>query len=115
MKTVVGSNGRYLRANTLDFAIGCIDGGRQRRRTDFNNGRHRWGCHGSNGSSRLRRAYHFKECFQSHDFAFPNTNADSGRFGQITHTVSQPTTIYGSGLGTAASPRVIELQAKFVF
>jgi hypothetical protein len=29
--------------------------------------------------------------------------------------VSQPTTIYGSGLGADASPRVIELQAKFVF
>jgi len=27
----------------------------------------------------------------------------------------EPTTIYGSGLGADASPRVIELQAKFVF
>jgi hypothetical protein len=49
------------------------------------------------------------------NFAFPNTNADSGQFGQITQTISQPTTIYGSGLGADASPRVIELQAKFVF
>jgi len=49
------------------------------------------------------------------NFAFPNTNADSGQFGQITSTVSQPTTIYGAGLGADASPRVIELQGKLVF
>jgi hypothetical protein len=49
------------------------------------------------------------------NFAFPTTNIDSAQFGQITSTVSQPTTIYGSGLGADASPRVIELQAKFVF
>jgi hypothetical protein len=49
------------------------------------------------------------------NFAFPNTNIDSNQFGQITANVSQPTTIYGSGLGADASPRVIELQAKFVF
>jgi len=49
------------------------------------------------------------------NFAFPNTNVDSNQFGQITQTVSQPTTIYGSGLGADASPRVIELQGKFVF
>jgi hypothetical protein len=40
---------------------------------------------------------------------------DSNQFGQITQTVSQPTTIYGAGLGADASPRVIELQGKFVF
>jgi len=39
----------------------------------------------------------------------------NGEVGQITQTVSQLRTIYGSGLGTDASPRVIELQAKFVF
>jgi Carboxypeptidase regulatory-like domain len=49
------------------------------------------------------------------NFAFPNTNVDSAGFGQITATVSQPTTIYGSGLGADASPRVIELQGKLVF
>lgn len=57
----------------------------------------------------------FFNLFNHPNFAFPNTNADSGQFGQITSTVSQPTTIYGSGLGADASPRVIELQAKFVF
>jgi Carboxypeptidase regulatory-like domain len=57
----------------------------------------------------------FFNLFNHPNFAFPNTNADSGQFGQITATISQPTTIYGSGLGADASPRVIELQAKFVF
>jgi hypothetical protein len=57
----------------------------------------------------------FFNLFNHPNFAFPNTNVDSGGFGQITQTVSQPTTIYGSGLGADASPRVIELQAKFVF
>jgi hypothetical protein len=57
----------------------------------------------------------FFNLFHHPNFAFPNTNADSGQFGQITQTVSQPTTICGSGLGAEASPRVIELQAKFVF
>jgi hypothetical protein len=57
----------------------------------------------------------FFNLFNHPNFAFPNTNVDSGQFGQITQTVSQPTTIYGSGLGADASPRVIELQGKLVF
>jgi hypothetical protein len=57
----------------------------------------------------------FFNLFNHPNFAFPNTDVDSNQFGQITQTVSQPTTIYGSGLGADASPRVIELQAKFVF
>jgi hypothetical protein len=57
----------------------------------------------------------FFNFFNHPNFAFPNTNVDSNQFGQITQTVSQPTTIYGSGLGADASPRVIEIQGKFVF
>ena len=57
----------------------------------------------------------FFNLFNHPNFAFPNTNIDSSQFGQITQTVSQPTTIYGAGLMADASPRVIELQAKFVF
>ena len=57
----------------------------------------------------------FFNFFNHPNFAFPNTNVDSAQFGQITSTVSQPTTIYGSGLGADASPRVIELEGKFVF
>jgi hypothetical protein len=57
----------------------------------------------------------FFNLFNHPNFAFPNTNIDSNQFGQITQTVSQPTTIYGSGLGADASSRVIELQGKLVF
>jgi hypothetical protein len=57
----------------------------------------------------------FFNLFNHPNFAFPNTDVDSNQFGQITQTVSQPTTIYGAGLGADASPRVIELQGKFVF
>ena len=57
----------------------------------------------------------FFNLFNHPNFAFPNTNANSGQFGQITQTVSQSTTIYGSGMGADASSRVIELHAKFVF
>jgi CheY-like chemotaxis protein len=57
----------------------------------------------------------FFNFFNHPNFGFPNTNIDSKQFGQITSAVSQPTTIYGSGLQADASPRVIEMQAKFVF
>jgi hypothetical protein len=66
-------------------------------------------------SANLTVGARFFNLFNHPNFAFPNTDIDSNQFGQITSTVSQPTTIYGSGLGADASPRVIELQAKFVF
>lgn len=66
-------------------------------------------------SANLSVGARFFNLFNHPNFAFPNTNIDSPQFGQITSTVSQPTTIYGSGLGADASPRVTELQAKFVF
>jgi hypothetical protein len=57
----------------------------------------------------------FFNLFNHPNFAFPVTDMDNPQFGQILKTVSQPTTIYGSGLGADASPRVIEIQAKFTF
>ena len=57
----------------------------------------------------------FFNFFNHPDFYFPIMNADSPLFGQIIQTISTPTSIYGSGLGADASPRVIQLQAKFVF
>jgi len=59
----------------------------------------------------------FFNIFNHPDFYFPvmNLNNGSGQFGQITQTVSTPTSIYGSGLGANASPRLIQLQAKFTF
>ena len=49
------------------------------------------------------------------NFNFPVMNLDSPQFGQIIQTVSSPTSIFGSGLGADASPRLIQLQAKVVF
>jgi Carboxypeptidase regulatory-like domain len=58
----------------------------------------------------------FFNLFNHPDFNFPVMNVDNtGQFGQIISTVSSPTSIYGSGLGADASPRVIQLQAKFTF
>jgi len=57
----------------------------------------------------------FFNLFNHPNFDFPVMNADSPQFGQIIQTVSTPTSIYGSGLGADASPRVIQLQAKFTF
>jgi hypothetical protein len=57
----------------------------------------------------------FFNLFNHPDFGFPIMNNSSPAFGQIISTVSTPTSIYGSGLGADASPRVIQLQAKITF
>ena len=50
------------------------------------------------------------------DFYFPVMNLDNtAQFGHIIQTIGTPTSIYGSGLGANASPRLIQLQAKFTF
>jgi len=53
--------------------------------------------------------------FNHPNFNYPIGNVDNPQFGQIVSTISTPTSIYGSGLGADASPRVIQLQAKFTF
>jgi hypothetical protein len=58
----------------------------------------------------------FFNFFNHPNFAYPIANIDNPAFGTIPGpTVSAPTTIYGSGLGADASPRVIQLQAEFQF
>jgi len=57
----------------------------------------------------------FFNLFNHPNFFFPIGNADNSQFGQIISTVSSPTSIYGSGLGADASPRLVQLQAKFTF
>jgi hypothetical protein len=49
------------------------------------------------------------------NFYFPVMDLDAPQFGQILQTIGSPTTIFGSGLGANASPRLVQLQAKFVF
>jgi hypothetical protein len=58
----------------------------------------------------------FFNLFNHPNFGFPVMNLDnSANFGQILQTVGSPTSIFGSGLGADSSPRIIQLQAKFVF
>ncbi|HWY58920.1 MAG TPA: carboxypeptidase-like regulatory domain-containing protein [Terriglobales bacterium] len=57
----------------------------------------------------------FFNIFNHPNFNFPIENANSSQFGQITSTISTPTSIYGSGLGADASPRLIQIQGKITF
>ena len=59
----------------------------------------------------------FFNIFNHPNFAFPVMiySPNSPNFGRIIQTVSSPTSIYGSGLGADASPRLVQLQAKFTF
>jgi hypothetical protein len=57
----------------------------------------------------------FFNVFNHPDFNFPISNANSSQFGQITSTISSPTSIYGSGLGADASPRLVQIQGKITF
>jgi hypothetical protein len=57
----------------------------------------------------------FFNIFNHPTFYFPVMNLDSTQFGQIIQTVGSPTSIFASGLGANASPRLIQLPAKFVF
>lgn len=57
----------------------------------------------------------FFNAFNHPNFYFPVMDMDSPQFGQIIQTIGSPTSIFGSGLGANASPRLVQLQAKFVF
>jgi hypothetical protein len=57
----------------------------------------------------------FFNIFNHPNFFFPIGNSDSAQFGSIVATVSSPTSIYGSGLGADASPRLIQFQGKITF
>jgi hypothetical protein len=57
----------------------------------------------------------FFNFFNHPNFAFPVTDINNTEFGHIQSMVSQPTTIYGSGLGADAAPRVIEFEGKINF
>jgi len=50
------------------------------------------------------------------DFANPIFNySNTGSFGYVQNTVSVPTSVFGSFLGGDASPRILQLKAKFTF
>jgi len=57
----------------------------------------------------------FYNIFNHPNFDAPVMDVSSTRFGQIIKTVSPPTTLFGSGLGADASPRLIQLKVQFSF
>jgi hypothetical protein len=58
----------------------------------------------------------FFNLFNHPNFYFPIMNVDNtSNFGSIQKAASSPTSIYGSGLITDTSERIIQLQAKFTF
>lgn len=57
----------------------------------------------------------FFNVFNHPNFDAPVLDVSSSRFGQITKTVSGPTTVFGSVLGADASPRLIQLKLQFNF
>jgi len=53
--------------------------------------------------------------FNHPNFANPIYDISSPVFGQVFSTVSVPTSVFGSFLGGDASPRILQLKAKFQF
>ena len=66
-------------------------------------------------SAQFGLGFQFFNLFNHPNFQQPVVDVRCGSFGKILATVSSPTTIYGSGLGGDASPRLIQLKAQFRF
>jgi hypothetical protein len=49
------------------------------------------------------------------NFDLPGNNVALGNFGQITNSVSSPSSAYGSFMGSAVSGRLVQLVVKFAF
>jgi hypothetical protein len=57
----------------------------------------------------------FFNLFNHPNFESPVNDISSGNFGHVLDTVNTPTSILGSALGADASPRLVQLTAKFIF
>jgi hypothetical protein len=66
-------------------------------------------------SAKLGIGAQFFNLFNHPNFESPVNDINSANFGQVLDTVNTPTSILGSGLGADASPRLIQLTAKFTF
>ena len=53
--------------------------------------------------------------FNHPNFGLPTSDVNSGNFGLITSTQSSPTSIYGTGQGSAVSGRVLVVFGKLIF
>lgn len=66
-------------------------------------------------SAKLALGFQFFNVFNHPNFDQPVNNVADPQFGQILNTVSPPTSIFGSGLGADASPRLIQVRASLTF
>ncbi len=57
----------------------------------------------------------FYNVFNHPNFQSAIGDVSNGQFGQVVRTVSPPTTVFGSGLGADASPRLIQAKLQFTF
>ena len=66
-------------------------------------------------SVKLILGFQFFNVLNHPNFDQPIANLFSTQFGRIINTVSSPTSIFGSGLGADASPRLIQVHAQLTF
>lgn len=66
-------------------------------------------------TSRLSLGLQFFNVLNHPNFDQPVANLADPQFGKIIYTVSPPSTIFGSGLGGDASPRLIQVRATLSF
>ncbi len=66
-------------------------------------------------SAKLALGFQFFNVLNHPNFDQPIADLHNTQFGRIINTVTTPTSIFGSGLGADASPRLIQVHARLTF